>query len=207
MKKIELGLLVFACISSANTLANDNLFKPKDSSVSGDELNLIVQEKLNEQQFKMENDFYRKIENFEQKIKNNQTEQLNNILVTLEELKKENEELKKKTSKSNVNIPAPVYSEDDVNHELSYLLEDNIDDDSFILTDDIIRLNNEFGEKSLTFVGIIDEHKIYKNKEGEYIVKGLDFDYSKFRAEMEAEERRLEAEKNANSKPPRTRSK
>jgi len=206
MKKIELGLLILSCISASSAFAKDNIFAPKSSGVSNDDINIIVEERLNDQKFQIENDFLKKINDFQKNIKQEQNEQFNIILTSIEELKRENEELKRKGSRlkpsSRGNV---IYNQDDVSEELSYLLEDSIENDTFILTDDIIRLNKEYGEKSLAFVGIIDEHKIYKNNDGEYIVKGLDFDYSQFRADEQAEEERKAAL--VDSKPPRKRTK
>lgn len=201
MKKVELSLLIVACLGTSSAIAGNNLFEPKQAGVSNEDIDVIVQEKLDEQKFQMENEFLDKIDSFQKDIKQEQETQFNTILESLEKMKAENAELNKR--KSNRVNDRTILTSDDVNEELSYLLEDNVDEDSFILTDDIIRLNKEYGEAELSFVGIIDEHKIYKNKDGEYIVKGLDFDYSQFRAEEAAEKARKAALED--SKPPRSR--
>lgn len=207
MKKIELGLLILTCLGASSSFSKDNIFAPKNSGISNSDINVIVEERLNDQKFEMENDFSKKIKDFKKNISEEQNNKFNNIFTSIEELKRENEDLKRKNKSRIIYKDSDTYSEDDVTKELSYLLDDSesIEDDSFILTEDIIRLNEEYGEESLIFVAMIDEHKIYKNKDGEYIVKGMDFDYSDFKAKQKIEKERQDALKESESKPPRRR--
>lgn len=180
MKKINF-LAFFVCVASMNTYAEGNLFQPKKEGISEKELNTIVQNKLNEQESLMTSNFNSQISQLKNDITNNQQDQLNEIKAMLEVIKAENEELKKQQA----NMPkgrgvlttesTKGYSQEDI-ADLNAIL-DNSEEDTMILADDIIRLNKEFGESNLSFVGIIDDHKMYKNADGEYIIKDLDFTY------------------------------
>lgn len=181
MKKVKI-LAAFICAASINANAADNLFQPKKEGISEDELNMIVQNELHLQRESMTRDFENQIDGLRAEVQNSQQSQIDAIFQQIQALQEENQELKNNQR----NTPVQRYAdtndgminggtdESEANETLGMIFEEP---DSFILTDDIMRLNKEFGETSLTFVGIIDDHKMYKNSNGEYIIKGLDFEY------------------------------
>lgn len=178
----------FLCVClgfiSVNAYAGNDLFQPKRDGVSEKELDLIVQKKLGEQKVELENQFQSQIDSLRQTMDNNQNQQIQDILTRLDSLQQENQSLKDQMGNNTLGAndtyiqPQPGYTKSELEEELGHILvEAPEEEDTFILTEDIIRLNKEFGESSLVFVGIIDNHKMYKNANGEYIVKGLDFEY------------------------------
>ncbi len=204
MNKSSLTLVICAILGANFSMAQDNIFAPKESAVSQDEIKSIVQRNINEKQFQMENEFVLKIEELQEE----QERKYQMIFEKLKEMeeKKAAEKIsnaQRFTNKQNQSVGQSdggvSYDESTVDTELAHLLND-IEDDTFILTDDIILLNKEFGENSLSFVAIVDNHKLYKNQDGEYIVKGLDFDYAKFKKENEKKQ-----SQNENIEPPRAK--
>lgn len=181
MNKIKI-LSLLICFSSVYvSQAQNNIFSPKQDSVTEKELNEVVQEKLNEQKLSLETNFRSDIEN----LKMEQQNQINSILSKLEELQQQKIDNVSKPIPNNNLLPDIIISEDDSlndkNEELKQILEKNdIGVDSFIVADELMKLNSEFGIEGLTFIGIIDDHKLYKNSMGEYIVKPLDFDYQDY---------------------------
>lgn len=185
MKKFNF-LCICLGLTSINAYAGNDLFQPKNNGVSEKELGLIVQKKLGEQRIELENQFQGQIDSIRQNMNTNQNQQIQDILTRLDSLQQENQLLKDQINNNsgsysvgaNDTIVTPTYTKSELEEELgNILVEASVEEDTFILAEDIIRLNKEFGENSLTFVGIIDNHKMYKNSNGEYIVKGLDFEY------------------------------
>tara|TARA_Y100001960_G_scaffold303515_1_gene355698 strand:+ start:30177 stop:30785 length:609 start_codon:yes stop_codon:yes gene_type:complete len=202
MKKLKI-LCLFVGVAAINqAYAETNLFAPKSDSVSKEDLNNVVQQKLEEQKNQMENQFRSELDT----INTSQNAQLQTILEQLEALKKSNEELKSnqqnlsdKTERianeipagsySGFNEPNNSYSIGEVEEELNALIVEEENQETSILTkEDTERLNKEFGEASLVFIGVIDDKKMYRNPEGEYIIKGLDFEYEGSFEEEEADD-------------------
>ena len=190
MKKLKI-LCLFTGIALINqAYANTNLFAPKGDSVSKEDLNNVVKKKLEEQKNQMESHFKSQLDT----INISQNTQLQVILEQLETLKVSNEELKSnqqnlsdKTERianeipagnySGFNEPRNSYSIGEVEDELNALITEENQETSILTKEDTERLNKEFGETSLIFIGVIDDKKMYRNSEGEYIIKGLDFEY------------------------------
>ena len=202
MKKLKI-LCFFMGITSINqAYAETNLFAPKGDSISKEDLNNVVQEKLEEQKNQMENQFRIELDT----INTSQNAQLQAILEQIELLKNSNEELKNnqknlsdKTERmaneipagsySGFNEPGNSYSIGEVEDELNALIIQEENQETSILTkEDTERLNKEFGETSLIFIGVIDENKMDRNPECEYISKGVDFKYEGSVEEEEADD-------------------
>lgn len=183
MKKLKLLCLCLGVASSSTAYSETNLFAPKGDSVSKEDLNNVVQEKLEQQKSLLENNFRIEIDN----ISSAQSEQMNVILSKLEELQRNNEDIKsqqdmlnnRNSGFSNDNSIDNSYTIDQVEEELSVLVEEVVLDTSILTEEDTERLNKEFGENSLTFIGVVDDKKMYKNSDGEYIIKSLDFEYER----------------------------
>lgn len=182
MKKLKLLCLCLGVASYSTAYSETNLFAPKGDSVSKEDLNNVVQEKLEQQKSLLENNFRIEIDN----ISSAQSEQMNVILSKLEELQKNNEDIKSQQDILN-NINSGVannsvdnsYTIDQVEEELGMLVEEVVLDTSILTEEDTERLNKEFGENSLTFIGVVDDKKMYKNSDGEYIIKSLEFEYER----------------------------
>lgn len=179
--KILYASVLFLCANSV--YAQSNLFAPKKDGISEEELNNIVEDRLLRQKQSMEQSFNDQI----QRIDSQQGATLADILLKLEELKNENIVLREaqdqiatdainRSNSSTVIQPTNSYSEEEVNEELKYLIEEADPAKILVLDEDILRLNKEFGESGLIFRGILDDKKIYKNSSGEFIIKPLDFD-------------------------------
>ncbi len=179
MKTLKLLCICLGVASSSTAYSETNLFAPRGDSVSKEDLNNVVQEKLEQQKSLLENNFRIEIDN----ISSAQNEQMNVILSKLEELQKNNEDIKSQQDMLNNRGSGLVgdnsYTIDQVEKELDILVEDVILDTSILTDEDTERLNKEFGENSLTFIGVVDDKKMYKNSDGEYIIKSLDFEYER----------------------------
>lgn len=188
MRKINL-IAMSVYLASLNAHAADNLFQPKSDGVSEEDMNIIVKNELYKQENMMNEKFDRQMMELRDSISISQSEQLNSIMARLDSMQAENEVLKEqqeslkksggrgyRSPDSGVSVIGESYSSEEADEELNNIFVE-AEEDTMILTEDIIRLNKEFGENGLTFVAIVDENKIYKNSKGEYIIKGLDFEY------------------------------
>jgi hypothetical protein len=172
---------------TSNAYAQTNLFAPKKDGVSEQELNKIVEKRLNDQRNELTNNFNQQIK----QVESGQSATFNEILKRLDALQQENAKLKEsqelikeeaikaaevRSRNSFIKEPSNSYSVEEVNEELRHLVETEDPDKVLVMDEDIQRLNKEFGEEGLKFVAILGEQKIYKNSNGEYIVKHIDFE-------------------------------
>lgn len=183
MKKLNIACFIFGLFTVNAVYANNSLFSPKLDGIDKDQLNDIVKQKLDQQKIHLESDFSIKIEELKLDMERKQNEQIANILSSIEELKEERNNYNQSNNNSNIlyHNDNSVITDEEVNAELEVLLHKDENEDTFIIPDELIRLNEEFGEKGLSFVGIVDNHKVYKNSDNEYIIKNLDFDYQAFK--------------------------
>lgn len=179
MKKLKLLCLCVGVVSINQAYAETNLFAPKGNTVSKEDLNNIVNDKLDEQKNILESNFRNEINN----ISESQAAQLKIIMERLETMQNENNKIKNEQINLNNNTNRfsgtsgdQSYTLGEMNDELSVLILS--DPETSILTDqDTERLNKEFGESSLKFIGVVGDKKMYKNSNDEYIIKNLDFEY------------------------------
>lgn len=162
MKKIQSGIIIFSFALSVNAYSIDNLFAPKDLNITNENIKIVIQERIDEQNFQMENYFLKRIDDLEKKLENSQNKKYDEILTDIKNNQKTQKEKEENYKTLYQNSVVDINLDDE---KLEY------DEDSYLL------LNKEYGEEALVFKGIVGDKKIYITKSGEYIIKNLDFVY------------------------------
>ena len=154
---IRILSLTIIIMISGVSYSMEDLFSPKKNGVSDADL----QNKLDIQRSELESELNDKLFNMKAMLTEMQEVKTNELL----------KRIKGSEPKTNSNIK-------ESNKELTKILKSK---------KTTTNLNNEFGENGLVFVGIINNQKVYKNNDGNYIIKGLNFDFAKYRKDHKEE--------------------